>query len=475
MNFSIIKKSQLEGDLRLDAEYYQPEYLEVEKRLNSITTKSIDEISKSVVSFGAYSLTNYIEWQETGIPYLNVENIRDGVIDFDNVKYISKEVDEILKKSRVKEGQVIITMAGTIGEAAVAHKIPPRVNSNQATAKITLKEGFSPYYLAAFLNSYYGRKQTEREIVSSVQPNIFLWQIKNFKVPIVSIEKQKEIENIYKNGLDELESSKSLYSQAENLLLEELGLKDFKLEDDLFYIVNLSQIKSVHRTDAEYFQPKYEKLIEKIKKISKPLLEVVDNIPARFNPQSQQDKNFKYVELEHINTSIGIIDEDMEILGKEAPSRARRILKAGDVIVSSVEGSLEKVALVHKEQEGYLASNGFFQFRPKIKEFEYKGSSNEPPIIETFIDLRNIVEVYPEVLLVIAKSIVFQMQLKKHAAGTILTAIPKEALNKILIPILPGDKQNDIRYLVQQSHEARKKAKELLEEAKQKVEKLIEE
>ncbi|BCX15113.1 MAG: hypothetical protein KatS3mg097_005 [Candidatus Parcubacteria bacterium] len=360
MNFSIIKKSQLEGDLRLDAEYYQPEYLEVEKRLNSITTKSIDEISKSVVSFGAYSLTNYIEWQETGIPYLNVENIRDGVIDFDNVKYISKEVDEILKKSRVKEGQVIITMAGTIGEAAVAHKIPPRVNSNQATAKITLKEGFSPYYLAAFLNSYYGRKQTEREIVSSVQPNIFLWQIKNFKVPIVSIEKQKEIENIYKNGLDELESSKSLYSQAENLLLEELGLKDFKLEDDLFYIVNLSQIKSVHRTDAEYFQPKYEKLIEKIKKISKPLLEVVDNIPARFNPQSQQDKNFKYVELEHINTSIGIIDEDMEILGKEAPSRARRILKAGDVIVSSVEGSLEKVALVHKEQEGYLASNGFF-------------------------------------------------------------------------------------------------------------------
>ncbi len=257
--------------------------------------------------------------------------------------------------------------------------------------------------------------------------------------------------------------------------MEELGLKDFKLEDDLFYIVNLSQIKSVHRTDAEYFQPKYEKLIEKIKKISKPLLEVVDNIPARFNPQSQQDKNFKYVELEHINTSIGIIDEDMEILGKEAPSRARRILKAGDVIVSSVEGSLEKVALVHREQEGYLASNGFFQFRPKIKEFEYKGSSNEPPIIETFIDLRNIVEVYPEVLLVIAKSIVFQMQLKKHAAGTILTAIPKEALNKILIPILPGDKQNDIRYLVQQSHEARKKAKELLEEAKQKVEKLIEE
>ncbi len=32
------------------------------------------------------------------------------------------------------------------------------------------------------------------------------------------------------------------------------------------YIVNLSEVKSAHRTDAEYFQPKYGKLIEKIKK-----------------------------------------------------------------------------------------------------------------------------------------------------------------------------------------------------------------
>ena len=115
----------------------------------------------------------------------------------------------ILKKSKVQEGQVIITMAGTIGNVAVAHKMPEKVNSNQATAKITLRKDFSPYYLAAFLNSYYGRKQTEREIVSSVQPNIFLFQIKNFRVPIISKQKQKEIEKIYKQGLDELENSKS--------------------------------------------------------------------------------------------------------------------------------------------------------------------------------------------------------------------------------------------------------------------------
>ena len=52
----------------------------------------------------------------------------------------------------------------------------------------------------------------------------------------------------------------------------------------------------------------------------------------------------------------------MKIKGDQAPSRARRILKENDVIVSSVKGSLEKVALVDKEYDGSLASTGFFQF-----------------------------------------------------------------------------------------------------------------
>jgi restriction endonuclease S subunit len=154
------------------------------------------------------------------------------------------------------------------------------------------------------------------------------------------------------------------------------------------------------------------------------------------------------VELANINSSIGIIDAAAEVLGKEAPSRAKRILKTNDVIVSSVEGSLEKLAIVDKEQEGYLASTGFFQFRSR--------------------------GILPEVLLVIAKSIVIQMQLQKYCSGTILTAVPKDALNNIVVPVLPKSTQEKIAALVRKSHEARKKAKELLEEAKRKVEEMIE-
>lgn len=80
----------------------------------------------------------------------------------------------------------------------------------------------------------------------------------------------------------------------------------------------------------------------------------------------------------------------------------------------------------------------------------------------------------PEVLLILSKSIVLQIQLKKECSGTILTAVPEEAIKRIILPDFPFQTQQQIAFKVKQSHEARKKAKELLEEAKKKVEDAIE-
>lgn len=448
MTFSIIQKSQLEGMQRIDAEYFQPYYLDLENKLNSIKTVSLGDISAKIINFGAYSLCNYIEWQENGVPYLNVGNIKEGFIDYSNVKYIDEQVHEILLKSAVKEGDIVMPMAGSIGNVAVADNVPEKLNSNQAIAKITVKKEFSSYFVAAFLESRFGHLQITREIVSSVQANIFLFQIREFKIPVISYEKQLEVEKIYKNGFEKLYDSKKLYQQAEDLLLEELGLKNFDEGNDLFSIVQYRDIVAASRNDSEYFQPKYLRLEKKIKDKSQPLSKLIQNVPAKFEPAKEPDKEFKYVELANINSANGLIDGYETVLGREAPSRAKRILQVGDVIVSSVEGSLDKVALVTKDQDGYLASTGFFQFR-----------SNK---------------FSPEVLLVLMKSIVMQWQLKQHCAGTILTAVSGEALNKMYILIIPQPIQQKITDLVHKSHVARQKSKELLEQAKKKVEDMIE-
>jgi len=337
ISYSTINKSQLEGALRLDAEYYQEEYLEVEKQLNLINTVKISKISKSVVNFGAYSLCNYIEWQYKGIPYINVGDVKEGFVDFSHVKYISQEVSHILKKSIVKNGDVILTMAGSIGNIAVAHNFPSEVNSNQATAKISLKPDFSPYFLTAFFLSKYGQNQIKRQIVSSVQPNIFLFQIKSFLVPDVSTQKQKEVESLVVDYLDAIECSKKYQAGAEKLLLQELGFKDIELDDELSFIINASDVAKEGRLDAEYSQPKYKLIIDKICKNYPRKLGDLVFIKKGFEPGSDayQEEGKTFIRVSNL-TKFGFSDGNQQYLSEETYKKLKDNFnpQAGEILLS---------------------------------------------------------------------------------------------------------------------------------------------
>jgi len=449
-----VKLSQLEGQKRIDAEYYQPQYSGIRHKLSQIKIKRIKELSTSVVSFGAYSLCNYIVWREKGVPYLNVKNIGEGYIDMEGVKYIDEDVNEILKKSQVREGQIILTMAGTIGNTAVAYNFPPKVNSNQATAKITLKPNISPFFVAAFLNSYYGKKQTEWEIVTSVQPNIFLWQIENIKVPIVSKQLEDKIEKIYREGLDKLELSKSLYSQAETLLLEELGIKDFKPKYELSYTANLSDAFGVHRVDAEYFQPAYETLMKKLKErielspLRKFILSVQKGIEVGSEKYEEEGKPF--IRVSNLSIS-GFTDRDQKYIGEKLYQQLKTIYepKEGDFLLT--KDATPGIAYVVKEPVEGIISSGILKL---------KINDNE---------------INKEYLALCVNSLVGKMQIERDGGGSVIIHWKPEQVKKLKIPILPPKTQQKIASLVQQSHEARKKAKELLEKAKRAVEIAVEE
>ncbi|OGL39250.1 MAG: hypothetical protein A2043_02005 [Candidatus Schekmanbacteria bacterium GWA2_38_9] len=446
ITYSIIQKSQLESANRLDAEYYQPEYFIDYSKGNWKPIGSFLEICQ-------YGISQAMNENAVGCPIFRMDDIKNAFLMDDEVKYVEISKN-IFTQFKLEKNDVLFNRVNSedfVGRTGIFKLDGIFVFASYLVRlRVKKEDSILADYLNIFLNSSFGIKQIRKFRRRAVnQANVNAEELKQIRIPVFPQNIQKEIEQLSNESWNNYELSKALYSQAEDLLLEELGLKDFKPEEDLSCTVNLSEVKSAHRADAEYFQPKYEKIIEKIKKYgAEVLLNIVENVPAKFNPLTQPDKLFKYVELSNINSSIGIIDGYSEVSGQEAPGRAKRVLKTNDVIVSSVEGSLEKVALANKEQDGFLASTGFFQFRGK--------------------------EILPEVLLVLAKSLVLQMQLEKQCAGTILTAVPKEAIKNVFIPILPKSIQQKIADLVRQSHEARRKAKELLEEAKRKVEEMIE-
>ncbi len=451
ITFSIIQKSQIESGFRIDAEYYQPEYLQVADKIKTLTHKPLDDVSQSIVSFGAYALTNFIEWEEKGIPFIVAENVKEGYISYEGIRYISDLTDEILKKSRIKEGQVLLSMSGSVGNSAVAHDIPQKLNSNQDIVKITLNKNISPYFLAAFLNSKYGRMQVLRLPVGSVQQHIFLWQTKTILVPIFQENEMRTIEGVYKEGLKQLQVSASFYAQAEDLLLNELGLKDFKIEDDLTYIVNLSDIKSAHRADADYFQPKYKKIENiLIRKFHAHKIRDIDFIKVTTGQYCDEytTKTEGKPYIRGTDLSKGTVNLDNLVYIEPKKQISSKKAKEGDVVVTRV-GTIGVSARLPKEVEGGTISDNLIRLR---------------------FSEENLNSYYVSLFL---NTVGSQLMLRE-SRGSVQARLNQETLKEIVLPILPNPTQQKIADLVHQSREAHRKAKELLEEAKRQVEKLIE-
>ncbi len=444
--FSIVKLSELEGAKRLDAEYYKPEYLGIDSKVKKFNNYLLKQL---IVSFSSGRNLPQIPYNIKQPAYIRTQNVRPILINGEGLTSVNPSVTNL---DLLEEGDILFVRVGEgVGNSSIVTSYWAKNTFSDNVIRLKVKK-IDPYFLIVYLNSSIGFKYLERVKKGSARSLISKENIELIKI----CKLNDEIELFCKNKVIEAQKliihSKNLYSQAENLLLEELGLKDFKPRYEKTYTAKLSDAFSVRRIDAEYFQPVYDEVIEKIRNYPNgfsKLLKHVENVNPDFDPKKYPDNIFSYVELADIDSSIGVVHSAKKIRGEEAPSRARRILKKGDVIVSSVEGSLEKVALIDEEHNGCLASTGFFQFRP--------------------------LDILPEVLLVLSKTIVLQSQLKKKCSGTILTAVPKESLRDIIIPLLPLPTQQKIASLVHQSHSVRKRAKELLEIAKKAVETAVEE
>jgi type I restriction enzyme S subunit len=445
--FSIIKLSELEGAKLLAPEFYHPAKMLSKRYLEKVGSKRIkdcfynireifdpkkESLSQDGVVFDLSDVTSYFLY--------GGKNVTSSE-EVGSAKKIFRKNDVLLSRLRpyLKE----VSFIGLNGKLKLG-----------STEFIVLRQKNKNYYpevLFAFLISREVQNILAWSITGTEHPRFNEDYFLKLPFPDFSEEAQKKIRTIVQSAWEIFLDSLELYSQAENLLLEELGLKDFKPKYEKTYTAKLSSAFSAHRIDAEYFQPAYEEIVRKINEYPNGfsrLLKFIENVKPDFDPTKYPDKIFSYVELADIDSSIGVIHSVNEIKGEEAPSRAKRILEENDVIVSSVEGSLEKVALIDKEHDGCLASTGFFQFKP--------------------------LDILPEVLLVLSKSIVVQLQLKKQCSGTILTAVPKESLKEVVIPVFPPETQQKIALLIQKSHEVRKKAKELLNAAKKAVEIAIE-
>jgi len=95
-----------------------------------------------------------------------------------------------------------------------------------------------------------------------------------------------------------------------------------------------------------------------------PINEMVDSIERR-DPSIYSDDPFIYIDITGVNGQLGIITEAKEMIGADAPSRARKVVRMNDIIISTVRPYLHATALVPSEYDNQICSTGFCVLRAR--------------------------------------------------------------------------------------------------------------
>lgn len=148
-------------------------------------------------------------------------------------------------------------------------------------------------------------------------------------------------------------------------------------------------------------------------------LEQVTEPIAGASPKDTPKRFFKYIDIGSIDPAYGIVKDVKEFRGDKAPSRARRLVKTGDILFSTVRTYLRKVATVPSELDGQFASTGLAVLRAR----------------------RGLV---PDYLFHWVRSKRFIDEMTEAQTGALYPALRDSTLQSSLIPVAPTAEQISI-------------------------------
>lgn len=100
-----------------------------------------------------------------------------------------------------------------------------------------------------------------------------------------------------------------------------------------------------------------------------PLKEVTQKAKQR-DPRKEPEKSFVYVDVSSISNERFEIVETSNVMGADAPSRARKIIKTGDIIFATVRPTLRRIAVISTQYDDQICSTGYCVIRPDTKRLD---------------------------------------------------------------------------------------------------------
>ncbi len=130
---------------------------------------------------------------EDGLPFVHGSNVRDGWLDLTDVKRLSQAASDLLPRSRLQGGDVLVMRVGYPGRAAV---VPEELTGANCASVLLLRPCRSevlPHWIAAFFYSPQGRTQIDKAQYGAAQGVVNLGDVTEFYLPVPPVDQQQRI------------------------------------------------------------------------------------------------------------------------------------------------------------------------------------------------------------------------------------------------------------------------------------------
>ena len=438
---------------RIDAQFYSSKYL-VKGKVefdNGLDYIRLGELGSNF----SYGTPPYGHICDEGVPYLRIPDIEDDFfLSNSSLAFIDKEYHMKNIRNEVKAGDILFRIKGQLGQALVV----PQKLSNSHTGSSFLRftpKSINPYFLVCYLNSSFGRNQINRKQSNSIIQYLNMDDITSIRVPIPSPEIQEYIGDKVRKAEELREEAKRLKKEVEEIIYKKLN--NIELEDEKNYTVNFIKEKDVfERIDSEYYKEKYfilQKQLESKGFVLKTLDKLCDsNI---YNGKTYKTTNEKR---KYMNIGVGELG-DWFIVGNEDKYIDENI---------NTRHLIDKYSIVWGNS-AHLAKYIGEKVNINLERNLYV-STTEITCIKPNLDKIN-----PYYLFLYMKSNWGYYQIQRTVKGMTAHSYPGD-ISRIIVPILDFslEELDIMKNAVELGYKYINKSKQLIQEAKQDVEDLIE-
>ncbi|HPL66626.1 MAG TPA: restriction endonuclease subunit S [Smithellaceae bacterium] len=323
--------------------------------------------------------------EDNGVAFLKTKNVYSDYLDLSDLDYITQQAHKARKSSALENGDILMTIIGAsfevIGRCLVYRDHPHPANINQNVIGIRIKDGVNldPDFLCLQLNTLYGQMQVGQKAQRTAQFSLNKGLVDDFDVIIPQEKEQRRILErftaikLLRDGSAALSEEMLIAikrksgSEIDLAFANELGIDKFSSvkKEKVF----LRKAANAERLDIPANHPDYTRLSSQIGEVdtSGRLSELVTISQESFNPNENIGSEINYIAIGDIDGITGAVRAPQHLAFDDLPAAARKMVRVGDVLVSSVRAGTERsvVFVAGKEHNGWVCTTGFHVLKPR--------------------------------------------------------------------------------------------------------------